>query len=288
MKDEVLNSAEEAVSKRSYSFPIAEAISLRFQSNFSAKSHDEILEALVRVSNLRNKATGQRVPYEGKVRNLFCALSLELNERTLLAPRFRQARRPAKHNFLSDDEKDLSSDRQVIDLHWLHCRKIVKSISKPEYSHLLQGANFDFDCANRFAAENDKGDTKVRWLKLADEIAWELAALETKYMRDRFGTLMHGKYQDGKRDMYGIGEVQVALETAAARRKGMDQRVQDWSMLWLVNRLIGQNSTPALLSQLWALATGRDKVPDPSQTKRTLVSVLEKIRTFRPDALIAT
>lgn len=282
-----MNTIEATVSKRIYRFPDSAANALRMLLNLAANSHAEVSDALRRLSNQRASSTGKPVAYEGKVRTLFCALSLELNERQLLAPRFRFARRPGKYSLLPDDEKDLSSDRQVIDLHWLHCRKISKLIKKAEYGHLLCGAHFDFECASRFAAENDTSDTKARRLKLGDQIAWELAALETRNMRDRFGTLMHGKYRDGKRDMYGIGEVQAALETAAARRKGMEALVYDWSMLWLVDRLLGANSTSAVLSQLWALATGRERLPDPSQTKRTLVSIQEKIRTFRPNVLIA-
>ncbi len=283
-----MNSHEgEVPPKNIYSFPVAEANALRLQLNLPAKSDDQIAKGLVSVSGSKNATTGKRVTYARKVRNLFCALSLELNERGLLAPRFRRAMRPSWQSAIPDSEKDLHNDRQVIDLHWLHCRKSGKTLGKDEYCTLLVATDFNFDSASRFAAENDRSDTKARWLKLGDYVAWELAAIETKYRRERFSTLMHGKYRDEKRDMYGMTEVQSALATAAAKRKGNEDLVEGWATLWLVDRLLGNKATPTIRSQLWALATGKKIVPDPSFTTRTLLQVLAKIALYRPGVLIA-
>jgi len=259
-----------------YAFPVAEATSPAMQVRLAAATHNELLAGLERVSALAKT-------YSGQARTLFCALNLELNRRRNLAPRFREMRRPDQASSLPADQQDLSNDRQVIDLHWLHCREINCQNAKGEYKRLLVANDFDFDTAGSLAKEECTADVKARWLRLPENVAWELASIQTKNMRDRFGVLMHGKRKNGKQDMHGLGEIVATLATAAAKRKGNEVLVDGWAKLWLVDRMLGPNGTPTLIAQLFAFATGAEKMPDSSQIMRKLATVQSKIKATRQE-----
>jgi hypothetical protein len=117
------------------------------------------------------------------IRAVFCALSIALNARQTFPPRVRQTRRvkapPAK---LSPEEKLLSHDRQVIDLHWL----AKTGQGKPEegWSGLLDGDQFDFDRAARFVVKVGSAENKAHALRLSRAAELELAVIQSKPARD--------------------------------------------------------------------------------------------------------
>lgn len=263
-----------------YNFPNDES----FKANgkkLHVLSHERLANLLQELSCMTAPRSLQPAPYAGSIRTLFCAINLELNERGLLAPRFRNMRRPLAFRNPSLEDRILNNDRQVIDLHWLYSRQYEATLGKKEYQNFFRASAFDFDVASRFASEKANFDTKAGWLKLSDYEAWQLDTLQVKFYRDRFRTILRGEYRDGSRVTVGRDHVVSILKSSTLNRQRDEKHVEEWATLWTVGRMLGKDCGPVALSRMYALAMGLETAPDPSQTAKRLVMIHTRIDNFK-------
>ena len=124
------------------------------------------------------------------IRPFFCAAGMELNERGYIAPRFRPDRiPPPKGEHWSSDDTDLSNDRQVLDLHWLFCQKRPTNIENLALRELFEATEFNFDLASQIITTMGTAETKVDALGIDIPTQWELASIQTKTIRSKWGDI---------------------------------------------------------------------------------------------------
>ncbi|MDD2721365.1 MAG: hypothetical protein PHH47_08675 [Gallionella sp.] len=224
---------------------------------------DEILAERIKLLSIQPASEGfGLIPYD-EIREEFCALNIETNRRRRLAPRFRGMR--SSYDLANNIKEELLlRDRIVIDLHWLYCsdhrNKIALPASiDPGLAGLLYSPEFDWEAAWRFASLNKKMNTRAGWLNLDDDLAWQLATIESEKMNKRFYTIMNGEKRKGERKQIGYHEVLASLKSNLTTR--LKYRAETWAMIWVCDRLLRsenkKHSWPRV-AQLHALATGRE------------------------------
>jgi hypothetical protein len=145
-----------------------------------------LLETLHTLSyGKRDRGTGARAAYV-EIRSGVCAISILLNEAGWPAPRFRGMRRVPPRN-ISADDKLLSNDRQVIDLHWLWCLR-HQPPRKP-FKQLLSAPEFDYEFASTIVATPRKAEEKAAALGLSDRQEALLGALQRAATRSRWARI---------------------------------------------------------------------------------------------------
>jgi hypothetical protein len=165
-----------------YRFPLPEPYYALARERAVKQSDDGLLRFIRKASELEEG--GSLLQYV-RVRPVFCALSVELNARKLYPPRIRHARRikpRAPGAKFTDDEKLISLDKQVIDLHWLHST----GQGRPEerWADLLSAERFDFDRAAAFVVKVGSAENKANALRLHRAVELELAVIQSKGARD--------------------------------------------------------------------------------------------------------
>jgi hypothetical protein len=244
---------------------------------------DEALAALVRTLSLQTASDRiGLVPYP-EIREKFCAVNIELNLRRTLAPRFRGIRRMAD---FANKRRDafLLQDRIAIDLHWLHCRGERRLISvpgsvDPAFASLLLLPEFDFASARRFACLNKKMATRAIWMNLPDDLAWQLATIESEAMNKRFYTIMHGERRAGRLSQIGYLDVLAILESCVTTR--LKPQIHTWATIWMCYRMLrSADSDPAMttVARLHAVATGRTTPLDRKDISSRLESCEKYLR----------
>lgn len=169
-----------------YLFPGDDPKVLATMRNLADKNSAALLGMLEKLSHGLDKLAGDRKPYS-EIRHFVCAISLLLNERQHCPPRFRLLRklpqtRPGRT--LSDDEKMLSNDRQVIDLHWLW--RTNQGNPKKNWRDVLKTERFNFTLASKFVAKVGSHKNKISELNLLDVEMLQLAALQGDSIRKRW------------------------------------------------------------------------------------------------------
>jgi len=172
----VVNSTSSSQSP--YTFPLSDA---DIEAGYKAMATSDLMAELERLSYGRCPDSGQPRPYQD-VRPGVCAISLELNLRGGCCPGSRPMRKVVRPTHLSDEEKLLSNDRQVIDLHWLWRNQRVKA---GIHSQRLQAAQFPFDWAADFVSRRGSGAQKAKALALAETDQLLLAVIQTRAVAER-------------------------------------------------------------------------------------------------------
>jgi hypothetical protein len=99
---------------------------------------------------------------------------------------------PADRKAYPLDGKALSNDRQVIDLHWLHCRRL-QAFDTPGFHGMLDpNKPFDWIQASRFVQKVGGTRKKAELLGLIEFDQLQLAAIQTKAVSDRWQTVDNG------------------------------------------------------------------------------------------------
>lgn len=131
----------------------AEITRLRGLSNTDLKAE------MVRIDDVARSG----VPYDS-LRVRWCAISVALNERQIAPPVTRTKLFTSKgRKARSGSEQLASNDRQVVDLHWLHCG----GCDALDAHHLITPAGaFDFESASEFVKTKGKADNKATMLGL--------------------------------------------------------------------------------------------------------------------------
>src|SRR3954464_879948 len=133
------------------------------------------------MGNVRVRVSARRIR-----RFAVCAISLELTLRGGCCPGFRPMRKVLGPKQLSDDEKRLSNDRQVLDLHWLWRNRRVKG---GIYHESLHAEQFSFDWAADFVSRRGSAAQKAKALALAETDQLLLAVIQTRAVAERRRTI---------------------------------------------------------------------------------------------------
>jgi hypothetical protein len=256
-----------------YSFPPPE-----IPASIKAASNDWLVTELDRLCNAWGPRGSRPAPYH-TIRQLVCHISLELNLRARVAPRFRGMRSPRpKKGFPIYPESDrlLSNDRQVIDLHWLHCRRVFMSIAERKWEGLANPADFDFELASAFVASIGYVSKKMAILGMG-HMEYELAALQSKSLVNRWRIIQKGR-DDASGRQFGVMDIRRAFEHAAVDTPGITDKIDDWVMLWQCWRL---TTNLRVLGPLYAVAAGVD-MPDRSNLKRRLQTMKKYLPAGSP------
>ncbi len=173
-------------STSTYSFP--SQVDLEEYSDRLGKISDNQL--LILHSKLGAKARTTKKPYID-IRNRFCAVSIEMNIRNLISPAFRKFRRLHKYKGLDDNDKLLSNDWRVIDIHYLHLNHASRiNPTEVQYRKLFDGSDFDFGLASIYASEKWLSATKTnKSFKIPDSIQKELSVLCNRSIKAQYARI---------------------------------------------------------------------------------------------------
>lgn len=165
-----------------YEFPDTEHL----QAKFALLSNAELRVQIEFMLNQRG-SDGQLVPYL-QIRDECCAIGEVMNRRGIQPPKLRPQRSlPMLPKGQKYDVPDtvMSRDRQVLDLHWLHCRGKRDRIEHKAYGDLFTGDEFDFDLAVQFACKGWSLASKtVKVLDLIDFEQMQMAFFRMKHIDD--------------------------------------------------------------------------------------------------------
>lgn len=230
----------------SYRFPLSQARSAIEVKGLVQLSVNELLQWLEELSS-RQKPSGTAISYSGTARTLFCAINIELNERRAIAPHFRSMQRPNRNKVQSNCESNQSNDRQVIDLHWLHCEGKRDGLDHEEFTNLFLGDQFDFDLASALASKGWSTEHKsLNILKLIDFEMHQLSWFRSKFVRNR--------WRNGVTRMNGA--IERHLRSQTVRERSFKQHVEGIKKVWLAMYLAGENG-PVSASRLYTWMTGQ-------------------------------
>lgn len=254
-----------------YGFPL-DALNESWPA-LNAMSVTELADALHELSFEMNGPDW--APYD-EIRLKVCAISVELNRRGKLAPRFRGMRRPP-YKVTTLAELDLSLDRQFIDLHWLHCtgwNRVIQG-DRWKFNNVLKVKTFQPGKAEMFAKVPVSANEKATWLALPDHVAFQLAALQTDAIRERFRVANLGDTVKGKVRQVGRMQVTQLLETSVANFPQLQDQIPHWANIWMCARLVGDHAN--VLRQFHALAEGLEKPLDGRDIARRLTTVRSRL-----------
>ncbi|GJH34209.1 hypothetical protein CBA19CS91_15650 [Paraburkholderia hospita] len=225
---------------------------------------DSLLSELQQNSRVRDRQ-GHAVQY-GAVRQQLCAIAIELNRRALdqpqLAPRFRPERRPP-YDCVTPEQIALSRDRQVIDLHWLWCTGHRTIPDSRDYVGLLDGDEFDFQLASKFACEKWTLARKAECLRLDAQREWQLAAIQTREFQKKWDRIWKQRPVMERRFFDSLTE-----------RRASRGHVEEWLQLWTVYRMVG--NSPERIRQLLPYVSGQP-AKDPSGLSKRLKRMFQRI-----------
>lgn len=150
----------------------------------------DLRERLRKISFDEITSSGAPKSYEN-IRDEVLAINIALNLRGVIAPAHRQMRRPpriSKKVVYSIDDKTLSNDRQVIDLHWIWVQKMP--VSKiVGYAHLFENAEFNWSLAAQFVQMAGSFRRKTQLLALPEFHELQLCALKSQNTVNRLQTI---------------------------------------------------------------------------------------------------
>jgi hypothetical protein len=139
--------------------------------------------------------------------------------------------------------------------------------------------NFDFEAAWRFASIEKKMPTRATWLKLTEDLAWQLATIESKEKYRHFYTVMYGDMRVGKSSQIGYYDVKAILESNVPNR--LKANIPIWADIWMCNRILrtdGVKPTMSKVAALHAVASGRSTPLDRKDVESRLISCERYIR----------
>ncbi|MEK8046892.1 hypothetical protein [Ideonella margarita] len=203
-----------------------------------------------------------------KYREDWLSGQVTLNLQGKVAPLYRRpALRPAKIP-VTREEALYSLDRQVIDLHWLHCTGFRFPIGQTQFATLLTDENFDWDLACDFALSLVKTEIKVtQWLSLDELSAWELASLQATATRKRLFDLRKQE-----------PVIRQRLTTVHRGRPNAADLIQLDVTHWWVKSTIGVHSATAR-AKAFALCLGLDSPPTAAVFARQATAAEKRLAT---------
>ena len=274
LEEETPENTAPCATHRQYSFP----------EEVSGSTYAGLADAqlIARLEDLLDRHYDDKLRSYSAIRGEFCALSIEMNIRMLMAPRLRpQPKFPWKASDRKASDELVSNDRQVIDLHWLKCRGFENSKLRAPYKKLFSDALFDFDLASDFVTKTGRVSVKAEEiLELTRQEQLELAVIQSDSVRREFANLMTGftDPKSGKRTPARRIAISQRIKTAARKNPRIRNHVQTYEALWLARELVESHS-PTQVREWLGLITGT-KPPSRKTIEgklQTLGRILEEI-----------
>lgn len=235
-----------------------------FVSRLSLLLDSQLTSALEEIINRRG-SDGQLVAYLN-IKNECCAINVIMNQRGLLPPAFRANRplpKPTKGLKPTDDaETRMLVDRQIIDIHWLHCRGKRHKADSNEFANLLQGDQLNRDLAEQFALKSWTAEIKVdKVLKLIESDQWQMSVLRSKRIKDI--------WRNARNTMEN--KIDLRLREQAVKEPTLIPYIEDLKYLWLADK-IARHLGQRIIGEVYSWLTGSQLVPS------TLSAKLKRMR----------
>jgi hypothetical protein len=240
------------------------------------KQLNHILDGLV---NRPSGSLGSPLNYM-TIRAYVCAINTVMNERGLRPPRFRESRRvpykpkptsstprtPGKPSpsWLTPEQELLSSDRKMIDLHWLHVRGKREKIKDLAFRDLFDRPKFDFELASDFLAKDWKTEARATSILQLTEIEqWQLASIVSNSIQKQW-----------KRIEEQSLKVDRILRNHAFVRPQLAADVKDFKLLWITNEIAG-GAPLSLIAKVFGWQKG-----EPPLSTSTISAKLKRMKRW--------
>jgi len=172
---------------------------------------------------------GTTTPYH-QIREKYCAISVAMNERGEVPPKFRPQRPlPRRMQKATPDDTLMMRDRQVIDMHWLHSRGKRDELPDRAFAPLFANEELDFDRAAILAAKSWTNEAKVgKVLNLIPHEELQLACLRTKAVADRW------RYAENSMKT----TIDRRLREQLVSEPSLKTHIEDFKLLWLADKVM--------------------------------------------------
>lgn len=206
---------------------------------------------------------GTARPYH-QIREEYCTLSLAMNEHGETPPKFRHMRPlPRRTVKASFDDTLMMRDRQVIDMHWLHCRGKRDVLPDRTFAEMFVDDQFDIDLAAVLAEKPWTAEIKTgKILNLIPYEELQMAILHTKGVADA--------WRNAENSMKGC--VDRRLREQLVSTPSLKPHVEDFKRLWLADKMVGKDGLAAI-AQMHAWLSGK--------TPLATTTLSEKLRRMR-------
>lgn len=184
--------------------------------------------ALSEIRSLGVRLNASRLECYMEVRDRWLLLNMLVNQSGGVAPAYRDSVR-APHMPICTEETFYLLDRQVLDLHWLYCRGLKRSVRQPEFEDLFLRPELDWQMIVDFVVTAVSGERKAsHWLFLNDFEMAQLRSLKDKSMRTRFSALVSGNPKS-----LNFPKVAAALSRVYRGHTDCHKLVEEESHIWL-------------------------------------------------------
>jgi hypothetical protein len=214
-------------------------------------------------------------------RNAFCALSIELNNRKLIAPAFRPSPTiPKIVKQYSDAYLAIQRDRLVIDCHWLHSRNEKVSVTENKWRGLLDSRkDFQYEKIYEFVCTSIKNEYRADGtLRLTRRQQCQLAALRGNKTRMQFDKLTTSDREKGKPRTPPRLEV---IELGINHWCEIDRRVEKYRPQYFAiakaTELLGDGATAGHIGELTGLILGEKPL-----SERSILAKWNKLKRWLP------
>lgn len=220
----------------SYFFPDVTLDQVDFMS-LTSSNQTKALKALI----------GTTSPYH-QIRARYCAISLAMNDRGEVPPKFRPQRPlPRGTHKAAPDDTLMMRDRQVIDMHWLHCQGKRDELPDRAFANLFVEEEFDFDVAGVLAAKAWTNEIKAgKVLNLIPHEQLQLACLRTKVIADAW------RYAENSMRT----TIDRRLREQLVSEPSLKPHIEDFKRLWLADKLM-EGQGLAALAQMHGWLSGK-------------------------------
>ena len=173
-----------------------------------------------------------------QIREEYCALSLAMNECGDVPPKFRFMRPlPRRAQKATADDTLMVRDRQVIDMHWLHCQGKRDELPDRAFSRLFVEDELDFDMAGVIAAKAWTNEIKAeKVLNLIPHEQFQLACLRIKSVADT--------WRNAENSMKTT--IDRRLREQLVSEPSLKPHIEDLKLLWLAEKLMSSQGLPAV------------------------------------------
>ena len=192
-------------------------------------------------------------------RELYSALSIELNHRGLIAPAYRPIPIiPKSVKKYSEAHLAIQRDRLVIDCHWLHARKEWVSISENKWRGLLDlKKEFQYEKVSEFASASIKNEYRAdAILRLTLRQQCQLAALRGNQTRKQFDALVKSIREDGMRTPPKLELIERAINHWCEMDCRLEKYRSQYFAIAKSIELLGESATAKQVAELTGFMLG--------------------------------
>lgn len=246
-----------------YEFPINDEM-LAKAEKISVQPSTTLIRLLREISFDKTDPDGSRCSYN-EVRSRVCLLNALLNVKGEIAPAYRDMRSPAKRSkdAYSQDNHLISNDRQVLDLHWVHCQGWNTEVIPGHQKMQDKSQPFKWSLASKFVNVAGSTTRKADFLGLTEMEEMQLCTMVSQKTRTRKQTVQN-KWKQHIRD--------VKTSLAAPRSRYSDEMIDSMPEIYqaiLIGRGNGSSACEA-----YAFMTGKT-IP-----RKTMARCIDRLKDF--------